>query len=233
MHIRTTTTPTSEGKIPIDIPQANKPCFTWYKIVGDLAKSNKTPLILLHGGPGCGHNYLLPFKDLWEKEQIPCIFYDQVGCGQSTRLREKRGDESFWTIELFIKELNNVIDHFDLRSRGFDILGQSWGGMLLAEYAILQPKGLRRCVIANSPASMPLWVEAAQTLLKGMPKDIQKVIAEADKERKYDTPEFKEANELFDRKHTYRVGVGEPWPGKYAGPSLNNLAEDDTVYWTM
>ena len=36
---------------------------TWYRITGNPA-SDKTPLVIAHGGPGCTHDYLLAFQDL-------------------------------------------------------------------------------------------------------------------------------------------------------------------------
>ena len=36
---------------------------TWYKVVGDL-KSSKTPVMVLHGGPGAAHNYCEPIADV-------------------------------------------------------------------------------------------------------------------------------------------------------------------------
>jgi L-proline amide hydrolase len=114
-----------EGEIPFDAPGAGKPAKTWYKIVGGL---ETPPLIALHGGPGAGHEYVTPLTDLWDKYKIPVIFYDQIGCGHSTRFPEKNGDDSFWTFDLFIKELENLVSHFNLHQLGFYILGQSWGG---------------------------------------------------------------------------------------------------------
>ena len=40
-----------EGEVPFSVPGLDKPCSTWYKLVGDL-HSGKTPLVILHGGPG-------------------------------------------------------------------------------------------------------------------------------------------------------------------------------------
>ncbi|KAI0316078.1 hypothetical protein OF83DRAFT_1173242 [Amylostereum chailletii] len=42
------------------------------------------------------------------------IFYDQIGTGLSTHLQSK--DTSFWTIELFINELETVLSFFDISS---------------------------------------------------------------------------------------------------------------------
>ncbi|KAL2284071.1 hypothetical protein FJTKL_09276 [Diaporthe vaccinii] len=72
------------------------------------------------------------------------------------------GDADFWSFELFIKELDTLIDHLNLRDRGFFLLGQSWGGVLAASYAMSRPQGktpagLRKLVIASGPSSIPLY----------------------------------------------------------------------------
>jgi pimeloyl-ACP methyl ester carboxylesterase len=101
------------------------------------------------------YNYLLSLQDLTAKFNIPEILYDQLGCGNSAHLKEKNGDESFWTVKLFIVELNNLIKHLGLSS--YDVFGNSWGGMLAAEFGLTQPKGLNKLIIADPPASM-LWL---------------------------------------------------------------------------
>jgi len=78
--------------------------------------------------------------------------YDQLGCGRSTHLPEKKGDSDFWTIELFLLELDNLLAHLGIQN-DYALLGQSWGGQVAAEHAVRQPKGLKSLVIANSPAS--------------------------------------------------------------------------------
>jgi pimeloyl-ACP methyl ester carboxylesterase len=126
----------SEGEIPFDFPRAKKECHTWYKVVGNL-ESNATPLVTLHGGPGVCHELLGPLTDLNTQHGIPVIFYDQIGNGKSTHLREFDGDAPFWTAaeEKFVKELENLVKYFGLHTTGFDLYGQSWGGLLGARYA--------------------------------------------------------------------------------------------------
>ncbi len=116
----------AEGEIPFDAPGSSKPCKTWYRVVGDLKTT--PPLVALHGGPGAGHEYITSLDDLYWKYKIPVIYYDQVGCGRSTHFPEKKGDASFWTFNLFIQELDNLVRQFDLHREGFYLLGQSWGG---------------------------------------------------------------------------------------------------------
>ena len=107
---------------------------TWYRITGDLA-SAKTPLVVAHGGPGCTHVYVLSIAKIAQFDR-PVIHYDQVGNGKSTRLKDKGPD--FFTVDLFLDELNNLVDHLGIADNYF-LLGQSWGGMLGAEHGIRQP----------------------------------------------------------------------------------------------
>src|ERR1700760_1285088 len=119
---------TTTGTVSVSIPTAGKDCFTWYKVVGNL-KSGVTPLIAVHGGPGLSHDYLLCLSDIYSRFGVPVIFYDQVGTGLSTHLPEKNGDQTFWTVDLFIDELVNLAKSLSLDKTGYDVLGHSWGGM--------------------------------------------------------------------------------------------------------
>lgn len=218
-----------EGNISFDVPSAGKPCSTYFKIVGDL-NSGKTPLVVLNGGPGACHEYLLGLTDLTKKLSIPIVFYDQIGNGHSTHLPEKNGDEEFWIEQLFIDELDNLIDFLNLRKQGFDILGQSWGGMMGSTYAASHPKGLRKLILTNTPASHALWVEAQMMLRRGMPQIVQDVLTRCEKEGKTDSEEYHEAVLLFYQKHMCQV---KPWPAPEVGVALNWLMGDPTVYHTM
>lgn len=162
--------PITEGEVDFEVPNAGKPCKTWYKILGSLQETTAPVLIGLHGGPGSGHEYLAPLADLYRPYGIPTLLYDQIGCGRSTHLREKMGDAEFWSFDLFIKELDNLIDHLDIRKRGFFLLGQSWGGVLGASYAMSggdggSPPGLKKLVISSGPSSIPLYGESHALLI--------------------------------------------------------------------
>ena len=217
-----------EGLVPFNVPAANKPCHTWYRIIGDLSSSSK-PVVTLHGGPGACHEYLLPLRDLNVEHSIPIIFYDQIGNGHSTRLREKDGDEGFWTEELFRAELDNLVDHLGLRDRGFDILGQSWGGMLASKYAALQPKGLRKLVLADTCASVKLLLQGTNVLRAQLPNDVKEVLDRCEKEETVDSDEYEQACVVFYKRHLCRL---DPWP-KEVEAALGHLKEDPTVYKTM
>ena len=102
---------------------------------------------MLHGGPGCTHDYVDSLKGIAATGRA-VVHYDQLGNGRSTHLRDKGAD--FWTVELFLDELDNLTRHLGIAG-GYHVFGQSWGGMLGAEHAVTRPAGLRSLVIANSP----------------------------------------------------------------------------------
>ena len=217
-----------EGEVPFYAPGAGKPCYTWYKVIGDL-DSGAIPLVTLHGGPGACHEYLLPLADLTENCSIPIVLYDQIGNGKSTRLREKAGDESFWIEELFIAELDNLIDHLGLRERTFDVCGQSWGGMIAAKWAALHPKGLRKLVLADTPASVDLVLAGENALRAKLPKEVRDVLDKCEEEGTVESEEYEQACLVFYKRHLCRL---DPWPEEVVA-ALGHLKEDSTVYKTM
>jgi L-proline amide hydrolase len=197
---------------------------TWYKITGEL-NGAKPPLVILHGGPGCVHDYVDSFKDLAETGRA-VVHYDQLGNGRSTHLREKGPD--FWTVELFLGELSRLLAHLGIAGR-YDILGQSWGGMLGAEHAVLQPRGLRKLVIANSPASMKTWVAEANRLRQDLPPEVQATLLRHEAANTTASAEYQEAAKVYERRHVCRI---DPKPDDVVRND-RALLDDPTVYHTM
>ena len=197
---------------------------TWYRITGDLG-ARKAPVVILHGGPGAAHNYVDAYKLLANRGRA-VIHYDQLGCGNSTLLPDEGAD--FWTPELFIAELDNLIDTLGIRSR-YHVLGQSWGGMLAAEFGITRPSGLRSLVIANSPASMEVWVSEANRLRSELPDDIRTALDRHEAAGTTNDPEYQAATMKFYERHVCRV---TPFPPEVV-ETFDQIARNPTVYNTM
>ena len=85
------------------------------------AAGSPAPLVVLHGGPGATHDYLTPIAELSDTGRA-VVLYDQLGNGNSTHFPERGAD--FWTVDLFVRELANLIDHLGLGGR-YHMLGQS------------------------------------------------------------------------------------------------------------
>lgn len=103
-------------------------------------------LLILHGGPGAHHDYLLPqFLELSDAYEL--IFYDQRGGGQS-----KTDDRTLITWRTHVADLDRVIQEFELDPAS--IVGYSWGGLLAMLYAIEAAAGrvtqhVRRLVLVD------------------------------------------------------------------------------------
>jgi L-proline amide hydrolase len=197
---------------------------TWYRVTGDLARG-KTPLVVLHGGPGCTHDYVDSIKGLAGSGRA-VVHYDQIGNGRSTHLKDKGPD--FWQVPFFVEELDSLLRHLGIAG-AYHILGQSWGGMLGAEHAVLRPKGLKALVIADSPASMETWVSEANKLREALPAEVQATLLRHEKAGTTSSPDYVKATRVFYDRHVCRVN---PWPPEVAR-SFAALEEDPTVYLTM
>lgn len=197
---------------------------TWYRVTGDL-DSGVTPLVVLHGGPGCTHDYVIALADL-AKSGRPVVHYDQLGGGRSTHLPERGGD--FWTVQLFLDELDNLLDSLGIAD-DYHLLGQSWGGMLGAEHAIRQPQGLRSLVLSNSPASMALWASEAKILRGQLPPEVEATLDRHEANGTTDDPEYLAATQVYYDEHVCRVVPNPPEVVR----TTEMLNEDPTVYHTM
>ena len=197
---------------------------TWYRVVGDL-KSGKTPVMVLHGGPGAGHNYCEPIADLIAQSGRAAVLYDQIGCGNSTHLPD--APKEFWTPELFMEELVLLTKHLGIAD-DYAIVGQSWGGMLGMQFAISQPQGLKALVVADSPASMDVWVSEANKLRKQLPPEVEATLLKHEAAETTEDPEYVAAVDVFYSRHLCRI----PQP-PYVVASFEQLAADPTVYHTM
>ena len=112
------------------------------------------PLLLLHGGPGASHDYLLP-QMLALAEDHRLVTYDQRGGGRSRHdddravigWRDQAGDIALVARELAVEPLI--------------VVGYSWGGLLAMLYAIeaaagrLAPPPTRLALIDPAPVTRP------------------------------------------------------------------------------
>lgn len=174
---------------------------TWYRVIGDL-KSKKTPVVVLHGGPGGAHNGVLIMAKLLNASGRPVIIYDQIGCGKSTPLRSK--PDSFWTIELFEEELTRLIKRLKIEKR-YMLAGCSWGGMLALNYSVKRPKGLKGLIIANSLPSSRMWVRETRKLVAQLPLKHRNAIYRYEKLEKYKAKEYLAANVEFAKRHIKQI----------------------------
>ena len=101
------------------------------------------PIVVVHGGPGMDHTYLLPGMRALARSHL-VVFYDQRGSGRS------RGEVNASTVsfDLFLADIDALADSLGLAR--FSLLGHSWGGLLALRYAARHPERLRALVLMNT-----------------------------------------------------------------------------------
>lgn len=220
-----------QGRAPFNIPSVDSPCETYYKVFGDL-RGGCPPLVVVHGGPGSGHNYLLAFRKLWDLYKLPVILYDQIGSGQSTHLRHKKYDKAFWTVELMVEQLESLIGYLGLNQnegRGYFVLGHSVGGMISSYFATRRPQGLKKLVLANAPGSVDLHVYGLELCWKDLPEDTQRAFEEAIQTRDWKAQSYLDALTLLNKANWCRA---DPFPEELQQSGKNHM-DDDTLTETM
>ncbi len=151
----------------------------WYRIVGE---GDKTPIILLHGGPGIPSFYLNPLTPL--AKDRPVIFFDQLGCGRSNKIT----DTSLMTVENFVEQLKEVKQFLGLKD--FYLYGQSWGTMLGTDYYLKHPEGIKAIIFSSPALSIPMWLSDADTLIATLPDSIQNSINLNEQNKTYKAPDY-------------------------------------------
>lgn len=106
-------------------------------------------VVMLHGGPGASHDYLLPQYDLLSKGR-ELFYYDQRGGGQSPAPREA---PLGW--EAHVSDLEGI--RVALGQDRLTICGYSWGGLLGLLYTLRHPERVERLALVAPAAITREW----------------------------------------------------------------------------
>jgi proline iminopeptidase len=158
----------------------------WYRIYGS---GDKTPLLLLHGGPCVPSYYLNPLSAL--SKDRPVIFLDQLGCGRSDRIT----DTTLMNTKSYVEQLKKVTEALGLKH--FYLYGQSWGTMLATDYYLKYKDGIEAVIFSSPCLSSPLWLRDADTLISTLPDSIQKIINENELNKTFSNPDYQMAVNIF------------------------------------
>jgi len=159
----------SGGVKQIEINTPKGKFHVWTKRVGN---NPKLKVLLLHGGPGATHEYFEAFDSYFPAAGIEYYYYDQLGSAYSDQPK----DESLWTTDRFVDEVEQVRQALHLDKDNFCLLGHSWGGVLAIEYALKYQQHLKCLVISNMMDSIPAYNAYARNVIE--PAMDQKQLAE-------------------------------------------------------
>src|SRR5262245_59128439 len=139
-------------------------------------------VLLLHGGPGATHEYLESFESFFPKEGFEFYEYDQLGSYYS----DQPTDDSLWTLDRFIDEVEQVRIALGLNKNNFYLYGQSGGGLFAIEYALRYQANLKGLVISNMMASsIDYGKYASDVLAKQMDPTVLKEVREIEAKKDF------------------------------------------------
>src|SRR5688500_9407035 len=189
----------------------------WYRIMGT---GDRTPLLLLHGGPGGRSCSFSVLSDLAADRRV--IYYDQLGSGRSDRPT----DLALWRTGRFVEELHAVRKALDLDE--MHLLGHSWGGTLATEYLLTKgQQGVRSVVLSSPLISTPRWLEDTRRLRRTLPPPVQSALDKCEAVETADEPACVAANDVFNEHFVQGVKALPPVP------ECDGVTGGDQVYRHM
>lgn len=188
--------------IPIKTPVGEYK--VWTKRFGN---NPKIKVLLLHGGPATGHEYMECFESFFPQEGFEFYEYDQLGAPYS----DQPTDSSLWTIERYVDEVEQVRKAIGADSTNFYVLGNSWGGILGMEYALKYQKNIKGLIVADMVASIPDYNRYAYSVLaKQMDPKVFAELMDIEKGKDFNNPKYEELlTPNFYEQHICRL---VPWP---------------------
>lgn len=133
--------------------------LVYYKILGRGA-----PLVIVHGGPGASHDYLLPYLlPLMRTNKV--VFIDERGSGRS----EKLEDATQYTVENMVEDVEAVRQALNLGK--ISLLGHSYGGVLAQAYALKYQSNLSHLILGSTFHSTQGINKALAAMKQAMPGD--------------------------------------------------------------
>jgi proline iminopeptidase len=176
----------------------------WTKRFGN---NPRIKILLLHGGPAAGHEYMECFESFFPKEGFEFYEYDQLGSSYSDQSK----DTSLWTTERYVDEVEQVRKAIGADSSNFYVLGNSWGGILGMEYTLKYQNNMKALIVADMVASCPDYGRYAdEVLAKQMKPEILAEIRAIEAKKDFANPRYDELlMPNFYRQHICRL---EEWP---------------------
>jgi proline iminopeptidase len=133
----------------------------FYKIVG----SGPESVVAVHGGPGNSlESIMADLEPLSRNRRV--IYYDQRGNGRSDLVK----DAEELSVAKHVADLEAVRAHFKLGK--MTVIGNSWGGMLAAFYAVKYPENVERMILhsAGEPTKASM-IKADEALLARLSRE--------------------------------------------------------------
>lgn len=179
-----------------------------YKVWTKRHGNSPMKVLLLHGGPAMTHEYLECFESFFPQANIEFYHYDQLGSYYS----DQPDNDSLWTIERFVEEVEQVRIALGLNKDNFYLLGNSWGGILGMEYALKYQDNMKGLIVCNMTADFDKYEAYNAHLRSQMRPSLVDSFLIYENAKDYQNPAYLDlVFEEYYTKHILRL-PSDQWP---------------------
>lgn len=191
-------------------------------------------LLALHGGPGGNHEYWEDAAEQLKKQglNVQVTMYDQLGSLYSDQpdYTEPEIAKKCLTYEYFLDEVDEVREKLGLDN--FYLIGQSWGGLLVQEYAVKYGQHLKGAIISSMVDEIDDYVKHVNALReKTLSKEAVDFMKDCEAKNDYSNPKYQEYVQVMNENYIDRKQPSKLYHLKdLGGDAVYNAFQGDNEF---
>lgn len=191
-------------------------------------------LLALHGGPGGNHEYWEDAADQLAKQglNVQVTMYDQLGSLYSDQpdYSNPAIAKKYLTYDYFLDEVEEVRQKLGLDN--FYLIGQSWGGLLVQEYAVKYGQHLKGAIISSMVDEIDEYVEHINALReKTLSPEAVTFMKQCEANNDYSNPKYQEYVQVMNEDYIDRRQPSKLYHLKdLGGDAVYNVFQGDNEF---
>ena len=191
-------------------------------------------LLALHGGPGGNHEYWEDAAEQLKKQglNVQVTMYDQLGSlyFDQTDYSDPEIAKKYLTYEYFLDEVDEVREKLGLDN--FYLIGQSWGGLLVQEYAVKYGQHLKGAIISSMVDEIDDYVKHVNALReKTLSKEAVDFMKDCEAKNDYSNPKYQEYVQVMNENYIDRKQPSKLYHLKdLGGDAVYNAFQGDNEF---
>lgn len=191
-------------------------------------------LLALHGGPGGNHEYWEDAAEQLKKQglDVQVTMYDQLGSLYSDQpdYSDPAIAKKYLTYEYFLDEVDEVREKLGLDN--IYLIGQSWGGLLVQEYAVKYGQHLKGAIISSMVDEIDDYVKHINELReKTLSPEAVALMKECEEKGDYSNPKYQEYVQVLNENFIDRRQPSKLYHLKdIGGTAVYNVFQGDNEF---
>ncbi|MRN05835.1 alpha/beta fold hydrolase [Lactobacillus sp. 0.1XD8-4] len=191
-------------------------------------------LLALHGGPGGNHEYWEDAAEQLKKQglDVQVTMYDQLGSLYSDQpdYSDPEIAKKYLTYEYFLDEVDEVREKLGLDN--FYLIGQSWGGLLVQEYAVKYGQHLKGAIISSMVDEIDEYVDHVNALRdQTLSTEDVAFMKECEDNDDYSNPKYQQLVQVMNEQYVDRKQPSKLYHLKdLGGDAVYNVFQGDNEF---